>query len=49
MNNRAVFNSLLLPLHNTASQVAIKMLIDSFIRTTNQREGGRVKKTQTAT
>lgn len=36
----AVFNSLWLPQHNTADQAAIKMLIDSFIRTANQREGG---------
>lgn len=36
----AVFNSLWLPQHNTADQAAIKMLIDSFIRTTNWREGG---------
>lgn len=31
----ALFNSLWLPQHNTADQAAIKMLIDSFIRTTN--------------
>ena len=36
----AVFNSQRLPQHNTANQAAIKMLIDSFIRTTNRREVG---------
>lgn len=36
----AVFNSLWLPQHNTADRAAIKMLIDSFIRTTKRREGG---------
>lgn len=49
MDNKAVFNSLCPPLHNTTRQVAIKTLIDSFIRTTNQREGGRVENTQTGT
>lgn len=45
---RAGYNSVWLPQHNAADQAAIKMLIDSFIRTTN-RGGGRVEKTQTAT